>query len=58
MSTIAIEESLCFDHNLKVAANIGYLQEDRKWITEYDKLLLVLNNEPNSSLATHKDNYF
>ena len=27
----------------KVAANIGYLQEDRKRITEFNGLLLVLN---------------
>ena len=43
MSTIAIGESLCFDHTFKVATNIGYLQEDRKRITEFNGLLLVLN---------------
>ena len=44
MSNVPIGESLSFDHTFKVAANIGYLREDGKWITEYDGLFLVLNS--------------
>jgi len=44
LSRIPIEQSISFDHTFKVATNIGYLREDKKWITEYDGLLLVLND--------------
>lgn len=44
MLSIPIGESISFDHTFKVAANIGYLREDGKWITEYDGLFLVLNS--------------
>ena len=42
---IPSSESLSFDHTFKVAANIGYLREDGKWISEYDGLFLVLNDQ-------------
>lgn len=45
MSNIAIGESLSFDHTFKVAANIGYLRQDGKWVNEYDGLFLVLNSD-------------
>ena len=42
---IAIEpgSSISFDHTFKVAANIGYVREDGKWIPQYDSLFLVMN---------------
>lgn len=44
MMNIPIEEAISFDHTFKVAANIGYLREDGRWITKYNGLFLVLNN--------------
>ena len=38
-----IGETISFHHTYKVATNIGYLREDKKWITEYDRLFLVHN---------------
>ena len=43
MACITVDDTISFDHTFKVAANIGYLREDKKWINEYDSLLLVLN---------------
>ena len=44
---IAIEpgSSISFDHTFKVAANIGYIREDGKWIPQYDSLFLVMNED-------------
>jgi len=38
-------DTISFDHTFKVAANIGYLREDEKWINEYDSLLFILNKD-------------
>lgn len=45
METIPIGTSISFDHTFKVASNIGYLREDKKWINVYDSLFLVLNDQ-------------
>ena len=45
MIAIPISESISFDHTFKVASNIGYLREDKKWISVYDSLMLVLNGD-------------
>ena len=45
MMAIPITDSISFDHTFKVASNIGYLREDKKWISVYDSLLLVLNGD-------------
>ena len=44
MASIPIGESISFDHTFKIASNIGYVREDKKWITEYDSVFLVLND--------------
>ena len=44
MTAIPTGDSISFDHTFKVAANIGYLREDGKWIHEYDSLFIVLND--------------
>ena len=44
MRNIDVSDSISFDHTFKIASNLGYLRQDRKWINEYDSLLLVLNN--------------
>ena len=45
MIAIPVTESISFDHTFKVAANIGYLREDKKWISVYDSLMIVLNGD-------------
>ena len=43
MTCIPAAGSISFDHTFKVATNIGYLREDSKWISQYDGLFIVLN---------------
>ena len=43
MASLPITTSISFDHTFKVASNIGYFREDGKWISEYDALFIVLN---------------
>ena len=38
-----VGESSSFDHSFKVAANVGFLQEDGIWVNQYDSLFIVLN---------------
>lgn len=45
MEAIPLGTSISFDHTFKVASNIGYLREDKKWINVYDSLFLVLNEQ-------------
>ena len=35
--------ALSFDHTYKVAANIGFLRSDNKWVTQYDSVFLGMN---------------
>ena len=41
MMAIPVSESTSFDHTFKIASNIGYLREDKKWISVYDSLLTL-----------------
>ena len=43
MSQIHAESSVSFDHTFKVAANIGYLESDGKWVAQYDSNFFVMN---------------
>ena len=43
MLALKIKECISFDHTFKVAANIGYLRPDGKWVTQYSSVFLVLN---------------
>lgn len=36
--------NISFDHTFKVATNIGYFREDRKWVHVYDSLFLVMSD--------------
>lgn len=45
MEAIPVTESISFDHTFKIASNIGYLREDKKWISEYDSVFLVLSKD-------------
>jgi len=45
MTSIEIGKSISFDHTFKIASNIGYIREDKRWINEYDSVLLIMNNK-------------
>ena len=45
MANVTVGESISFDHTSKIASNIGYTREDKKWITEYYSAFFVLNDE-------------
>ena len=43
MASKMVGKCLRLDHTFKVAANIGYLCLDKKWITQYGSVFIVLN---------------
>lgn len=43
MTASPVSDSISFDHTFKVAANIGFLREDGRWIHQYDSLFIVMN---------------
>ena len=45
MSKISAKDLISFDHTFKVAANIGYLQSDGKWVTQYNSVFIVMNQD-------------
>lgn len=45
MAHLSSDVWLSCDHTFKVASNIGYLREDKKWIRQYNAVFFVLNNE-------------
>lgn len=45
MESIKIRKYICIDHTFKVASNIGYLRSDGKWVTLYESIFIVLNEE-------------
>ena len=44
MTSLHTVNYLSIEHTFKVAANIGYLRPDERWITQYNSLLIVLKN--------------
>ena len=44
MEELLTSEYLSFDHTFKVAANLGYLRPDKKWIPLYSSLFIILND--------------
>ena len=42
--------SISFDHTFKVAANIGFVRRDGKWVPQYDSPFIVMNE--NSKILT------
>ena len=40
---VKVKKCIRIDHTFKVASNIGYLQHDGKWVTQYGSVLLVMN---------------
>ena len=45
MSRIESQSLISFDHTFKVAANIGYLRDDGKWITQYNSVMIIMNED-------------
>lgn len=43
MQSISTTDSLSIDHTYKIASNIGYLRQDKKWFCQYDSVFIVLN---------------
>ena len=43
IQSVQTTNTISFDHTFKIASNIGYLREDKVWITLYDSLFLILN---------------
>lgn len=44
MASLSTINYITIDHTFKVAANVGYLRPDGRWITQYNSLFIVLNN--------------
>ena len=45
MARFKVQRCLRLDHTFKVASNIRYLRSDGKWVTLYDTIFIVLNEE-------------
>ena len=45
MAKITATNLISFDHTFKVAANIGYLRSDGKWVSQYNSVFIVMNQE-------------
>lgn len=43
MASKKVGKCIRLDHTFKVASNIGYLCSDKKWITQYGSIFIVLN---------------
>ena len=44
MASLSTVKYISIDHTFKVAANLGYLRPDGRWITQYNSLFIVLND--------------
>ena len=45
MDSMRIRKCIRLDHTFKVASNIGYLRSDGRWVTLYESIFIVLNEE-------------
>ena len=45
MAGIKIRRCIRLDHTFRVASNIGYLRPDGKWVTLFETIFIVLNEE-------------
>ena len=43
MSQLHAEKFISLDHTFKVASNIGYGRSDGKWVTMYNSVFIVVN---------------
>ena len=44
MAALSTSEFISIDHTFQVAANLGYLRPDSKWVSLHKSLFIVLNN--------------
>ncbi len=44
MAHLSTVNHITIDHTFKVAANVGYLRPDGRWVAQYNSLFIVLNN--------------
>ena len=44
MISLSSDSWISLDHTFKVAANIGYVRDDKKWIQQYNAAFFVLDN--------------
>ena len=42
---VTVGRTISFDHTFKIAANIGYSRSDGVWVTQYDSMFIVMNQE-------------
>lgn len=47
MQSLNCRKSLSLDHTFKVATNVSYVQDDGKWVSMYDSVLFVFNEDGN-----------
>lgn len=43
MASLKVTNHIRLDHTFKIASNIGYLCPDKKWVTLYNSIFIVLN---------------
>jgi hypothetical protein len=42
---VTVGRTISFDHTFKIASNIGYSRSDGVWVTQYDSMFIVMNQE-------------
>ncbi len=45
LQSMPVGSCLSVDHTYKIAANVGYLQSDQKWVSQYDGVFIVFNSD-------------
>lgn len=45
MVSITVGDTISFDHTFKMAANIGFVREDKVWVPQYNSLFIVMNKD-------------
>lgn len=45
MRGLSCDGTISIDHTFHVAANIGYFRSDRKWISQYEAVFIVMNEK-------------
>jgi hypothetical protein len=45
MRSLLCEGTIAIDHTFHVAANIGYFRSDRRWVSQYEAVFIVLNEK-------------
>ena len=45
LQSIPVGSYLSVDHTYKIAANVGYLRSDQKWVSQYDGVFIVFNSD-------------